>query len=213
MNAPPELWKPENFGCSGLAWAAAGSSFSGLRHGTACSALQTFPLNECYSLRKPEIQEIQVALEMAAGKGAGIAKSFVGFSPFRRPWKPEIQEIQGTLEMASGKGAGIAKSTILVLFKVPPISAAMEAGNPEIQGALEMASGKGAGIADNFGAFVVFPPVRRLWKPEIQEIQGALKISFGKRAGIAKSTFLVLLWCSTHFGGLGSQKSNKSNRP
>ena len=49
--------------------------------------------------------------------------------------------------MASGKGAGIAKSTILVLFKVPPISAAMEAGNPEIQGALEITLGKGAGIA------------------------------------------------------------------
>ena len=83
---------------------------------------------------------MQGALEMATGKGAGIAKStilalfleagnpritrtlgnghrkrsgyckignfgaFVGFLPFRRPWKPEIQEIQRTLEMASGKG-------------------------------------------------------------------------------------------------------------
>ena len=154
-------------------------------------------------------------LESASGKGAGIAKSTI-FVLSRCSSTSAALEA-GALEMASGKGAGIAKSTIMVLFKVPPISAAMEAGNPEIQGALEMASAKkkksGYCKIDNFGACVVFPPVQRLWKPEIQEIQGALEIDFGKRAGIAKSTFLVLLWCSTHFGGLGSQKSKKSNRP
>ena len=72
----------------------------------------------------PEIHEIPGALEMATGKGAGIAKdnfaAFVKFNPFRRPWKPEIQEIQGALEMASGKGAGIAKSTSLMLLWCSP---------------------------------------------------------------------------------------------
>ena len=66
---------------------------------------------------------------------------------------------------------------------------------------------------DNFGAFAGFPPFRRTWKPEIQEIQGAFEMASGKAAGIAKSTILMLLWCSPHFGGLGSRKSKKSKEP
>ena len=58
---------------------------------------------------KQEIQEVQGTLEIASGKGAGIASSTILVllwcsPPFRRPWKPEIQAIQGALEMASGKG-------------------------------------------------------------------------------------------------------------
>ena len=77
---------------------------------------------------------------------------------------------------------------------VPPISAALEAGNPGNLRALEMAFRKRSGYCKiyNFGAFVGFPPFRRPWKPEIQEIQGA----FGHR-------------CSPHLGGLGSRKFKK----
>ena len=145
----------------------------------------------------PEIHEIPGALEMATGKGAGIAKdnfaAFVKFNPFRRPWKPEIQEIQGALEMASGKGAGIAKSTSLMLsvsaaleagkirntsekervlqIRRPSISAALEVGNPGYPSGLGNCVRKRSGCCkiDKIGAFVVFP----------------------------------------HFGGLGSRKSKK----
>ena len=99
--------------------------------------------------------------------------------------KPEIQEMQGALEMASGKGAGIAKSTILVLLwgsphlqgvlqnrqfwcfcGAPPISAALEAGNPR------NTTGLGNGLRKRSGYCKIgkWPPekeralqIRRFW--------------------------------------------------
>ena len=150
----------------------------------------------------PEIHEIPGALEMATGKGAGIAKdnfaAFVKFNPFRRPWKPEIQEMQGALEMASGKGAGIAKSTSLMLLWCSARFGGLGSRKNKKY------KRKGAGHCKFDG-----PPFRRPWKSEIREIQGALELASGKGAGIAKSTKLVLLWCSPHFGGHGSRKSKK----
>ena len=163
---------------------------------------------------------MQGALEMASGKGAGIAKSTIlvllwGSPKFRRPWKREIQEIQGALEMATGKGAGIAKSTILVLLWCsPPSSAALEAGNPRNTRDLGNGFRKRSGYCkiDNFGAFH-FPPISAAMEAGNPEIQGALEMAFGKGAGIAKSTILVLLWCSPQFGGFGSRKSKKYKGP
>ena len=86
---------------------------------------------------------------------------------------------------------------------VPPISAALEAGNPRITRSLGNGNRKRSGYCKigNFGAFVGFLPFRRPWKPEIQEIQGALEIASGKG---------VLLWGSLHFDGSDGKKHGKS---
>ena len=120
----------------------------------------------------------------------------------------EIQEIQeGALEMASGKRAGMAKSAILLLLLLPAFRRPWKPEIQELQGALEMASGKRSGYCkvDNFGAFVVFPFSSAAWKPEIQEIQGAVEMASGKERVLQKSTILVLLWGSPHFGGLETE--------
>ena len=116
-------------------WAVDGFS------GTKSRLLAAFPA------RKLEIQEMQGALEMASGKGAGIAKSTIlvllwGSPPFTR---------------------SIAKSTILVLLWGSPHFGGLGSRKskkyrgpwkwpPEKERVLqnrEMASGKGAGIANS----------------------------------------------------------------
>ena len=135
--------------------------------------------------------------------------AFVEFPPFRRPQKPEIQEIQGALEMAFGKGYckidDFGAFAVFPSFRRP----CMEAGNPRNPRGLGNGLWKRSGYCKigNFSAFVVFRPFGRPWKPEIQDIQGALEMATGKGAGNAKSTILVLLLCSPHFGGFGSRKS------
>ena len=95
------------------------------------------------------------------------------------------------------KRSGYCKNRQFWCFRgVPPISAALEAGNP----------GNTRGLWPP-----VFPPFGRPWKPEIQEIQGAWKWPPEKERVFAKSTILVLLW--GHFRGLGRRKSKKYKRP
>ena len=145
----------------------------------------------------------------------GIAKSTISVLLRCSPhfgglaWKPEIQGIQGALEMAFGKGYckidDFGAFAVFPSFRRP----CMEAGNPRNPRGLGNGLWKRSGYCKigNFSAFVVFRPFGRPWKPEIQDIQGALEMATGKGAGNAKSTILVLLLCSPHFGGFGNRKS------
>ena len=129
--------------------------------------------------------------------------------------KPEIGNLRG-LGNGLRKRSGYCKSDNFgASVGFPPFRRPWKLEIQEIQGGFGNGHRKRSGYCkvDNFGAFVGFPPFRRSWKHEIQEIQGALEMATGKGAGIAKSTILVLLWSSPHFGGLRSQKSRKSKGP
>ena len=186
---------------------------SGKRAGMAKSAILLLLLLPAFRRPwKPEIQEIQGALEMASGKGAGIAKSTI----LVFWWCSTISaalEAGNPRNTRRGLGNGIREKSgygkigNFAAFAASCISAALEAGNPRTTRSLGNGFRKRSGYCkvDNFGAFVVFPFSSAAWKPEIQEIQGAVEMASGKGAGIAKSTILVLLWGSPHFGGLETE--------
>ena len=115
--------------------------------------------------------------------------------------------------MALGKGAGIAKSTILVLLWCSAQFGGLEAGNPRNTRGLGNSGKERVLQIDVFGAFVVFHPFRRPWKPEIQEIQPALKWAPEKERVLQNRRFSCFRGVPLHFGGLGSRKFKKYKGP
>ena len=109
----------------------------------------------CHSFLRPwkqEIQEIQGALDMASGTGAGIAKSTIlvllWYSTISAAWEARNPRKQRALEMATGKRAEPWKWL------------------PQKERGLRQRSGNCK--IGNFGALAGFPLFRRSWKPEIK---------------------------------------------